>query len=261
MWDPEGPWAPPQYELIKIVAEDATGTFGVLKTSDMPPKYYGGRITKAPIGMLPADDRRQSYFDDVFKAESYAEAAHVNAKSFVPSAWLEGRSRPRHRSPLPPRAGGPMGKPKDYKPAERRRVRKDVEAALDEALDKGEISTRFENRLNETLGYPSGPSGPHTWLKYRGNPREVADWDQDPAQPDEYYDVTKLKADYKVVGELYMRGTLDAFNARGKKFEGILTLHFTNGEIDGTDWSGPPLSKDQMQEVLDLFANVDQQSS
>jgi hypothetical protein len=122
-----------------------------------------------------------------------------------------------------------MGKPKDYKPAERRRVRKDVEAALDEALDKGEISMRFENRLNETLGYPSGPHNP---------------------RPDENYDVTQLKADYKVVG-----------NAHGNNFEGILTLHFTNGEIDGTDWSGPPLGEDQMQEVLDLFANVDQQSS
>lgn len=38
---------------------------------------------------------------------------------------------PRHRSPMPPRTGGPMGKRTDYKPAERQRVKKDIERELD----------------------------------------------------------------------------------------------------------------------------------
>jgi hypothetical protein len=84
---------------------------------------------------------------------------------------------------------------------------------------------------------PAPPKKPHGAAMVNHHPR-----------PGEHYGVKLLGSSatwrrYRVLGEVH-----------GKPIEGILTLRFADGQYDGFNWQGTPMSDDEQQGVLDLFA-------
>jgi len=85
-WDPEGPWEPTEWELVKIVGD---GKLGVLKSNVVPPQFYGGPVSHEGDRWLPVSDDRHNYFQTWSEAESHAESLWLNtptAASVVPTS-------------------------------------------------------------------------------------------------------------------------------------------------------------------------------
>lgn len=85
-WDPEGPYTPMEWELVKLMDD---GKLGVLKSNVVPPQFYGGPVSQEGGRWLPASDDRHNYFKTWPEAESHVEALRLNVPRTASVAPME----------------------------------------------------------------------------------------------------------------------------------------------------------------------------